>query len=260
MVASTGWQGINFHSPFAQLALLLNLGWLQQLLLVDAVISPSGALFLGVGISGRNTFGMGQNKTFPKWLARVDVASGVPRNALLVNFVVSVVFLFVFQSWQNLVSALGMFFAVAYAVIAIAAGANRFEPRLRVTSWAKGMHIIAPASFVFSALIMYWAGWPEVRMALLLTLIALPWFAYRMRQDSRMIPASSFRNGIWFVVFLLVIGLLSALGSFKGSGAIPAPVDSLVVGVAALAMYFWAIRSSRRWLTSREAELAGGDY
>jgi len=58
MLAKVGWHGIDFNSPFAQLAALLNMGWLVQLLLIDAVVSPAGALLLGVGLNARNTYGM----------------------------------------------------------------------------------------------------------------------------------------------------------------------------------------------------------
>lgn len=37
-----GWQGLNFSSPFAQLAMALGLNWLMLLLYFDAFVSPSG--------------------------------------------------------------------------------------------------------------------------------------------------------------------------------------------------------------------------
>src|SRR6185437_14898546 len=42
MLANVGWHGINFSSPFADLAIILGLQWLATLLFIDAVISPSG--------------------------------------------------------------------------------------------------------------------------------------------------------------------------------------------------------------------------
>ncbi|NMG73045.1 APC family permease, partial [Parazoarcus communis] len=37
-----GWHGIDYHSPFAQLAIALNLNWLAIVLYIDAFVSPSG--------------------------------------------------------------------------------------------------------------------------------------------------------------------------------------------------------------------------
>lgn len=70
MLASAGWSGLNFDSPFAQLALLMNLGWLSTLLLVDAVVSPGGSLFLGIGTAARNTYGLGKITRCPQRLGR----------------------------------------------------------------------------------------------------------------------------------------------------------------------------------------------
>jgi amino acid transporter len=253
VLAKAGWNGIDFNSPFAQLATLLSLGWLAQLLMVDAVVSPGGSLFMGIGINARNTYGLGQNRTFPSWVARVHPMSGVPRNALLLNLLVSILFLFVFQSWQGLVSALGMFFAVGYAAIAVAAGANASDPRLQRVGSTRMISIVAPLAFVISALIMFWAGWPQVRLALILFAISIPLFVFLMSRDREGLPASSFRSGLWFVVLMLLVGLLSWMGSFKGMGWIPSPVDSLLVGVVALTCYFWGLAQSRAWMRSANA-------
>src|SRR6185437_15483348 len=42
LLARSGWHGIDFRSPFAELALLVNLNWLAVLLYADAFVSPSG--------------------------------------------------------------------------------------------------------------------------------------------------------------------------------------------------------------------------
>jgi amino acid transporter len=254
MLASVGWHGLNFDSPFADIAVLLNLGWLSTLLLVDSVVSPGGAMFLGTGTAARNTYGLGQNHTFPDWAAKVHPKYGIPAIALGINTAVSILFLFIFQSWQGLVQALGMFFAVGYAVIAVAAGVSRFDPRLKVKPWAKGLSWIAPASFVLSGLIMFWAGWSEVRMAVLLFLISVPIYAFQMTRHKDLMPARSIKVGLWFLVFMLVIGLLSWVGSFGGGANwIHAPYDSILVGIVSLAVYFWGRQSSLAWLRSEEA-------
>jgi hypothetical protein len=48
------------------------------------------------------------------------------------------------------------------------------------------------------------------------------------------------------VVHLLVVLLLSGLGSFDGAGVLPAPWDSVVVGVWALVLFPVAVRSGLR--------------
>ena len=46
MLHEHGWSGINFNSPFADMAILLGLNWLAILLYMEAVVSPFGTGFL----------------------------------------------------------------------------------------------------------------------------------------------------------------------------------------------------------------------
>lgn len=257
MLAAAGWHGINFQSPFADLAVLLNLGWLSTLLIIDATISPTANVFVSTSYYARNTYGNGQNHTFPAWVAKVDAKSGVPRNALALNLAVSILFLLIFQSWQALATALSMFFAVSYAAIAMAAGMNRHDSRVTERPWFRGTRFVAPAAFAVSALIMYWASWPKVRIAILLILISIPLFLILTRTDPTHIPTTSFKTGAWFLVLILMIGLTSFMGSFGGQDWISAPWDSIIVAVCSLAIYVWGARSSKSWLRTQHLATAG---
>ena len=41
-----GWSNLNFNSPFADLAIALNINWLVIVLYLDAFVSPSGVVLL----------------------------------------------------------------------------------------------------------------------------------------------------------------------------------------------------------------------
>ena len=43
--------------------------------------------------------------------------------------------------------------------------------------------------------------------------------------------------------YLVVLTLLSWLGSFEGTGRLPAPYDTITVGVVSLGIFLWAVRS-----------------
>lgn len=261
LLAQSGWHGLNFDSPFAQLAGLLNLAWLTQLLLVDAVISPSGSLLLGLGTGARGTYGMAQARLLPKWVAKVSVRTGIPSNALVVNLVISLIFLFVFQSWQGLVASLGFFFAVGYAVIAVAAGVSSKDPRLMARPWMKrGMGIVAPVSFVISGLILYWSGWSQVWLSIVLFAIAIPIAVVVMLRDRKVFTPRLLLRGLWFVGFMLFLLVASAIGSFGGADLIREPLDSVVVAIVSALFYWWGYRDSVGWLTSKAAEEAVGVY
>lgn len=260
MLAKVGWHGLNFDSPFAQLAALINMGWLVQLLLVDAVVSPSGSLLLGVGTAGRVTYGLAQNRTLPRWGARVDARSGIPRNALLVNLVISIVFLFVFQSWQGLVASLGFYFAVGYAIMAVVAGANSRDPQLQARPWMRGMGVAAPIAFIVSGLIMYWSGWSQVWLSVVLFLISLPLAAFVMMRDRKVFTPKVLVHGLWFFIYMVFILAMSAIGSFGGLGWLPSPMDSIAVAVVSALFYWWGFRESVSWMSSPAAEAARNVY
>lgn len=255
LLAAHGWHGIDLESPFAQLAALLNIGWLADLLMVDAVVSPLGGAFVATGYFSRNTYGLGQTGTFPAWVGLVHARSGIPRHALLLNFCAAVVLLVVFKSWRGLATALSMFFALGYVVMAATAAANRFDHRLHVRGLAPWLvRGAAPVAFVASGLIMFWAGWSHVRTALILFAFSLPlygWLVLR-RGNGAVFTLRGTRYGAWLLVYVLVIGLLSWLGSYgDGRDWIPAPWDSLAAALVSIACYLWALRSSRRWLSCK---------
>ncbi|MDQ4214019.1 APC family permease [Microbacterium capsulatum] len=261
LLAKGGWHGLNFDSPFAQLAGLLNLAWLTQLLLVDAVVSPAGSLLLGIGTNGRVTYGVAQGRILPRWVIRVNEKTGIPHNALIVNLVISIVFLLVFQSWQGLVASLGFFFAVGYSVIAVAAGVNSRDPRLIARPWMKkGMGVVAPVSFVISGLILYWSGWQQIWISVLLFAISLPIAVIVKMRDKEIFTTKVLLQGAWFFVYMLFILGASALGSFGGANLVAGPWDSILVAVITAGFYVWGYRSSIAWLYSKAAADAVGVY
>ncbi len=245
-----GWQGVDFSSPFGQLALLLNLQWLSSLLYVDAVVSPGGSAYVGVAIDARHTYALAKNGLLPRFVMRVDRRFGIPHRALALNLAVIVVFLLPFGSWQNIVSVMGDMYLLIYASSAVAASVFRAGSRDRLSGWVPGLRWISPVAFVVSTEFVYWSGWHDLRLALPLVLAGLPLFLV-LRRDAGSAPlAVELREGAWLVVYLAVITVLSWLGSFKGSDRLPAPWDSVTVAVFALAIFVWAVGSGTRHLAA----------
>jgi len=241
-----GWSGVSFESPFGQLALLLNLRWLSSLLYVDAVVSPGGSAYVGVAIDARHTYALAKNGTLPRALMRVSGRRGIPHRALLLNLAVIVVFLLPFNGWQQIVSVMGDLYLLIYAASAVAVAVFRGRPDGRSAGWIPGLVWIAPLSFVVATEFVYWSGWHDLRLALPMVLVGLLIFLLvRREQPGRLPLAAELGHGAWLVVYLLVLVLLSWLGSFKGSDRLPAPYDSVTVAVLAAAAFVWAVRSGR---------------
>ncbi len=258
-----GWRGVSFDSPFGQLALILNLHWLASLLYADAAISPGGSAYVGVAIDARHTYALAKNGTIPRYFMKVDERSGVPRRALAVNLAVIVIFLLPFGGWQDIVSVMGDMYLLIYAASAVAVAVFRAAPGGGTAGWVPGLRWIAPLSFAVASEFVYWSGWHNLRLALPLVLAGLLIFLVMRRPgagggraaeehdgtESRPLVAE-LRTGAWLVVYLATLTVLSWLGTFKGSGRLPAPYDSVAVAVAALAIFCWAVRSGVGQLTA----------
>jgi len=247
-LAHGGWSGVDFDSPYAQIATVLGIGWLSTLLYVDAVVSPGGSALVFTAETSRESYAMGKNKFFPAAVAQVHEKSGVPRRALLLNFVIGLAFLLPFRSWQSIVAATSELGLFAYSISAISEAAFRRSRPDRVAGWIRGMPVIAPLSFVIATLILYWAGWNELRIALPVLLAA--GLVYLWQQGRERIGWLDARAGLWLLGYLAAILLMSWVGTF-GDGAqkwVPAPWDSLGVAFIGVAGFVAGTRAAYRYL------------
>lgn len=242
-----GWQGVNFDSPFGQLALVLNLHWLATLLYADAVVSPGGSAYVGVAIDARHTYALAKNGLLPRFFMRIDPRSGTARRALVLNLLVIIVFMLPFGGWQDIVSVMGDMYLLVYAASAVAAAAFRAHDKDRglppADGQVPGVHWIAPISFLVASEFVFWSGWHHLRLALPLVLAGVPLFLLLRRDEQGRSTLQELRHGAWIVFHLAALTLLSWLGTFGGSGHLPAPYDSGVVGAVSLAVFAWAVRS-----------------
>ncbi|MFJ7254187.1 APC family permease [Streptomyces sp. NPDC098085] len=252
-----GWQGVDFESPFGQLALVLNLHWLATLLYADAVISPGGSAYVGVAIDARHTYALAKNGLLPRFFMRIDARSGMAHRALVLNLAVIVVFMLPFGGWQDIVSVMGDMYLLTYAASAVAVAVFRAYERgsgvPRRAGEVPGVRWIAPVSFVVAAEFVFWSGWHDLRLALPLVLLGVPLFLFQQRRAEGPSVRAQLRHGAWLVVHLSALTVLSWLGTFGGSGRLPAPYDSVAVGAVSLGVFVWAVRSGADHLGTAEA-------
>jgi amino acid transporter len=259
-----GWHGVNFSSPYAQLAVAVNLTWLSWVLYADAIASPAGSALSFTATTGRESFAMSRNGFLPPAFAVVHNGSGIPRRALVINFFLGVAFLLPFGSWQQIVAATSVLGLIAYAL-----------PSVSAVVFARGdafpggaprwLAPLAPVAFVLATLIIYWAGWHELRIALPLLLIGVLVYAYQhWRADA---PWRDARLGLWLVAYLALVLLMSRIGSadFQGTNTIPAPWDSVTVAVIAAVAWLAGVRAGIEHLAANpppdlepEPDPAGG--
>jgi Amino acid transporters len=248
-IAAHGWAGLDYRSPFAELALAINLNWLALLLYSDAFISPSGTGLTYTATTGRMLYAMEKNGSLPALFGRLHPRWGVPRPAMWLNLIVAYLFLFFFRGWAELAEVISVATIISYLTGPISVVTlRRTAPDLHRPLRLPGLHWIAAAAFIFSTELLFWARWPRTGEIILLMLVALPvYFHFQMRRGFH-----DFRRQLagaaWLIAYLPAIAALSWAGSarFGGHGWLPFGWDLAAVALAGLLFYLWGLRCGWR--------------
>jgi amino acid transporter len=253
-----GWGHFSFASPFAELAIALNLNWLAILLYFDAFVSPSGTGTTYIATTSRMIYAMERNNTLPKIFGNVHPLYGVPRQAMWFNLLVSFIFLFFFRGW----SALAAVISVATVISYLTGPISLMALRRTATDVVRPLQIplmtaIAPFAFVCASLILYWAKWPLTGEIILLMIVALPVYFYYQVKAGFAGWGRDLKAAWWLVAYLPTMAVLSRIGSkqFGGLGIVPYGWDMAVVSACALAFYCWGVRTGYRteYLAERQS-------
>ncbi|MGC4378526.1 APC family permease [Fictibacillus sp. Mic-4] len=252
-----GWSHLNFSSPFADLAIALGLNWLVLVLYIDAFVSPSGTGTTYTATTARMIYGMEGNGYFPKVFGKIHPIYGVPRPAMFFNLVVSFIFLFMFRGWGSLAEIISVATVISYVTGPISAmSLRRIASDLYRPLHLKTMNIIAPLAFIFSSMILYWARWPLTGEVMIIMLIGFPIYFYYQAKNQWKGFLRNFKAGIWMVVYLAFMTLVSYLGSekFGGLDIIKYGWDMVIIAISSLIFYFWGVKSAWRNESIGDAE------
>jgi len=244
-----GWSGINFDSPFAQLAMLIGMTWLYWVLIADSMISPSGSGIVFTASNARNVFGLSKNRFFPAWLSKVHEGSGVPRRALLLNFVVGILFLLPLPSWHQIIGVTGTLIAFTFSIGSVSVVAFRRAGVADKADRLPGMTVIAPFAFIVSALVIYWVPWSELVLTIPIVVVGLIWYAVNYFTQKH--GVRELFGGIWLVVYLAVVYVMSYIGDYGGLKLIASPWDSVVLAVLAAGLYIWGTQSGTSYMRGK---------
>lgn len=244
---SHGWAKAIMASPWASLAVGVNLTWLSILLYADSVVSPAGVGWVATNVGARVTYSMGApTKLLPLGVSKLSV-KGVPLVALGLNLVLAVGALALLRSWHSMVAVLSTLLGVEYGIGAVAVMVLRTRNANSVTY--RAVPYVAPLAFVVAGLISFWAGWDHTRIGfpaiILLGSAVYAWSHIRYKKTLR-----DLLGGVWLVPYVSLLLLVSYLGTYGGGiGVIPKPWDSVAAGAVALAGYIAGVRSGL-WYTS----------
>jgi amino acid transporter len=211
-----GWAGLAFHNdfgPLAALASIAGLTWLAYVLYFDAIISPTDTGLIYTTIASRVSYAMGRNANAPRWLA-TNNKYGVPHWSLIVTFLVGIVLLLPFPSWQSLVGFITSATVVSFGSGPLVLAVLRRKSPDRVRPFKlPGGDIIPFLAFYSANMIVFWAGW-ATNMKLLITIligyVLLVIFQLVGRKEYK--PALDFKTGAaWVLPWFVLFGLTSWL-------------------------------------------------
>jgi amino acid transporter len=241
-----GWAALEYSSPFAQLALALNLNWLAILLYADAFVSPSGTGTTYTATTARMIYAMERSGTLPGILGHVHPRFGIPRPAMWFNLLVSFLFLFFFRGWGKLAAVISVATIITYLVVPVSVLVlRRTAPDLHRPLRIPGLGVLAPLAFVLATLMLYWARWPHTGQIMLLLILPAPVYLYYQARAGWRGFGRHLRGAWWLFAYLSAIVVLSWAGSkeFEGRGYIGYGWDQLCVALTAVLFCYWGVRS-----------------
>lgn len=250
MVRETGWVNLNFSSPYAQMAIGLNLYFLTVLLYVDAFVSPSGTGISYVATTARMLYGMQRNGYMPDFTGRIHPKYLIPRGAMWLNLGLAFTCLFIFRGWGKLAPVISVAEVLTYLTGPIAVmGLRRVVPGYPRPAriWALG--IISPLAFVIASLVFYWSRWPLTGQIIFFVLAGLSIYVYYQHKAGWPDFIKQLHGGAWLLAYMVVMSFLSFIGAkeFNGLGLLPMGWDQVIVAAVSYGFYWWGVKSA--WVT-----------
>lgn len=234
--------------PFASNSLYIGLGIFAILAIVGVIIASfsDGIIYYGGAARVGNTLSR-YDDYFPQIFSRID-SSGIPRYSVFLVLIISIVYLVLLPSFQSILSVFvdAVVFSYAPAAISLAVFRKKY-PDVKRPFRLPAYQVLAPVAFVIGGLLIYWSGFQYVLISMLSVFVGLLLLGLYHRK--RGISRDDFRGGIWLPAYMLVVLLLSYIGSsnFGGINIIIFPYDVLVFIVVTLVFYFIGYASGIRY-------------
>ncbi|MDF7682588.1 APC family permease [Lactobacillus sp. ESL0679] len=247
LIQVKGWSGINFNSPFAQLAVLLGLNWLSILLYIDAFVSPFGTGIAFMATTSRSLAAMAENRHLPQFLTKLDAKYHTPHKAMLASLIVSIILVTLFPNWGQLASVIATSTLIAYLTGPVSTAALRkLAPKFNRPIKLRHLKVLAPITFVLTSLAVYWGQFPTTWEVMLVILAGMPIYAYYEWKNNDHQFKQALRGSWWLICYLIVMAGLSVLGAkeFGGLNWLHYPWDLVIVAIISIGFYYWGVHSA----------------
>lgn len=257
-LARVGWHGINYTSPFADIAIILGMNWLAILLYMDAFVSPFGTGVAFVATASRALAAMTQTKHLPAWLGRLARRYMVPRFAMVADLVLAIIIVNVFRNWSLLATVITGSTLIAYLTGPVTViSLRKMAPDLKRPFAPRYLSWLAPFSFILASMAIYWTMWPTTIQVILVIAMGLPIYLYYEIRYQHRSWQGQLRGATWLIVYLVFISFMSYLGDkgFGGRGSIQYPLDLVVIAIVSYLFFLWGVASREQQVEPEVVQL-----
>lgn len=226
-------------NPFIMVADSLNISWLLLISIIVGIAGPfvTGYIYLGSGT--RVLFAMSRSGIVSRTMSVLHKKYAIPLWSLISFALVGGIVVFLSSPVPTIYSMIVSAVVAGYigmAVNPVAMIVSRRQGRTKFRIF--GGSLIAPASFSFSSLIVFWSGWPSVPYAILILSISAIVFgiAFKVKENSI--------NSVWYITYIAWLVAMTSIGSVGLYSLIPFGLSSVLVAVLSVAIFYpWGIFS-----------------
>ncbi|MDG2384532.1 MAG: APC family permease [Pirellulaceae bacterium] len=238
--------------PLAAISATLGISWLTAVIYGGALIGPAGGALVATGSNARLAFALSRNQFLPAMFERLT-RRGIPLNAMILNFLLGFLLLTLLE-FKSIVAINSAAIVLSFSIGPVAViSLRRHMPNAEKRFHIPFPRLIATLGFTVSALIVYWSGWTSIVLLLLIVVASVVTLVCkRLLIEKKPWSSLDIRESLWLIPFLGSLTLLSRLGNFGGTGAIPFGWDLLLLVLLTMVNFLIAIWCS---LDNKKAEL-----
>lgn len=245
LVVKHGWQSIVYTAPFIDLSHAYKLDFLKSIIMVVAFIAPFSAGLIFYASAVKITSGF--TEYLPKIVAYKKKDN--PLGSLLFVLFGALAFIWLLPGWQEIVSVICVSLIILFAVMCLVNGA--LTRHAKYGKSAHGIHLrgskyFSALGYVLASLMYFWSSWPLTGKGLIVLVISTPvYFIFHSRKVGFKEAFCDFFLASWLFFHMLLITVVSYLGTFGGIGYLSSATSQLLVVIISLFFYFIGLKNSK---------------
>ena len=248
-LSSGNWGGLfSLGSPYSSASINVGLAAFAVAAVIVIIIASfsDGIVYWGGAARVGNTISR-YDRYFPDFFSRLS-KRGIPFNSVVVVFGIAIFYLLLLPSFASLIGVFIDAVVISYAQSAISLAIFRKKyPNENRPYKLPVYKVMTPVAYVIAGLLVYWSGFHAMEIAIPSVFAGLLFLIIAKRKNN--FSMADVRAGIWLPIYLVVIVLLSYVGSayFGGKNYIPFPWDNVVFIVVTLVFFYWGYYSGMKY-------------